>query len=194
MDSENFELRLFRLAPVGLLRFVAVLCCLALSNIAVAEPVELNRGQINAAFVAKFANYVNWRSDPGALISVCVVGQDDLTAAISIIEGAAVGERNIRVATDVAIGDLGKCQIVVVGSSFRKSMPEILAALSAGDALTVSLMPSFLEEGGMVGLIEVDNRVRFEIHWSRVKRHGLSISSRLLRLAAKIVEDDSAAP
>jgi len=46
----------------------------------------------------------------------------------------------------------------------------------------------------MVGLFEENNRVRFEIHWSRVKRHGLSISSRLLRLATKVVEDDSTAP
>ncbi len=55
--------------------------------------------------------------------------------------------------------------------------------MSEPGLLTVGETPGFLEHGGIINLVEVQGRIRFEINQEAAKRAGLTVSSRLLRLA-----------
>jgi hypothetical protein len=52
--------------------------------------------------------------------------------------------------------------------------------------LTVSDLPQFSRRGGMIQFILDGNRVRFEVNLTPAERAGLTLSSELLKLAAKI--------
>ena len=52
--------------------------------------------------------------------------------------------------------------------------------------LTVGDQPNFCQRGGIINLLVLDGRVRFEIDLSRARRSGLKMDSQLLRLASKV--------
>ena len=62
----------------------------------------------------------------------------------------------------------------------------VLQSIESSPILTVSDAPRFLDEGGIVQLKLVDNRVRFAIDATAARRAGLRLSAQLLRLAIQV--------
>ncbi len=58
--------------------------------------------------------------------------------------------------------------------------------LNGSSVLTVSDMPQFSRQGGMVQFILDGSRVRFEINLASAERAGLTLSSELLKLAVNV--------
>ena len=82
------------------------------------------------------------------------------------------------------------CQVLFVGSSERANANHILKSIEKQSILTVSDMPGFIQMGGMVLFNEEGNpenkmkrKKRFTVNLSQVKKAGLKIRSRLLRLS-----------
>jgi hypothetical protein len=46
-------------------------------------------------------------------------------------------------------------------------------------------VPGFLSRGGMINLVEVQGRIRFEINQPAAQKAGLAVSSRLLDLSKR---------
>ncbi|QTN43746.1 YfiR family protein [Marinobacter salsuginis] len=53
--------------------------------------------------------------------------------------------------------------------------------------LTVSDLPEFVRKGGMVGYVKQGNVIRFEINLKAATDAGLTINSRLLELAVRVL-------
>ncbi|MBT3404049.1 MAG: YfiR family protein, partial [Gammaproteobacteria bacterium] len=51
----------------------------------------------------------------------------------------------------------------------------------------VSDNPGGLERGVMINMVTVKGRITFEVNLAEVERHGLKMSSKLLRLAKRII-------
>ena len=75
------------------------------------------------------------------------------------------------------------CQILYIGPSESKYIPQILESLHNVSALTVGETDQFAEQGGMIQLVMEDNRIRFKINPSAASQAGIRISSKLLALA-----------
>jgi hypothetical protein len=56
--------------------------------------------------------------------------------------------------------------------------------------LTIVNHSEFLRSGGIINFVVKDNKTRFEINIAAAKRTNLKISSKLLRLAIKVLEKD----
>lgn len=54
--------------------------------------------------------------------------------------------------------------------------------------LTVGDRARFARTGGMVGLVTVDNKIRFEVNLRMARASGLRIQAALLRLATEVIE------
>ena len=52
--------------------------------------------------------------------------------------------------------------------------------------LTVGEGARFLQQGGLISFVLEDNRVRFDVNKSAVDRAGLTVSSKLLRVARNV--------
>ncbi len=57
--------------------------------------------------------------------------------------------------------------------------------------LTVADTKGFLESGGIINFLMEDKKVRFEINVTAAKKSKLKISSKLLRLAKRVVKEKS---
>jgi len=64
---------------------------------------------------------------------------------------------------------------------------DILVSLSKKHILTISDVDSFIEVGGIVQFVTVGRKIKFKINNKSAQKAGIKISSKLLRLAIKVV-------
>lgn len=143
------------------------------------------QNEIKAAFVFNFARFTKWPPDrfegPSDPIRVCAHEGHTLADALGTIDGKKVGARAIAVATYPAGGPLGTgCHIAL--------LPLGPVSIPQRGMLTVGETPDFIERGGAVGLLQVGRQVRFQINQTSIREAELEMSSKLLRLATRVVK------
>jgi hypothetical protein len=153
---------------------------------------EANEYLVKAAFVYNFAKFTTWPTDsfadPSEPITLCVVGDHDYGEAFDSINGKSVGGRAVSVKYLNALKPQDQCHVIFVARSEQSRLRKIVKANQKVQALTVSDMDGFVEEGGMIRLVrEPDDRISFEINPKSADEAGLKLSSKLLNLAKRIV-------
>ncbi len=173
-----------------LAKFVACLC--AATSLTGASPPpsrsDVSEYQIKAAFVYNFAKFVEWpageASSGGPALIIGVLGEDPFGNTLDdTVRGKTVGGRDLAVRRFSSLGKLESCQVLFVSRSVADHLPEILSRIQGSAVLTIGEGERFAREGGMVGLVTEDNKVRFEINVRAAESAGLKISSKLLALA-----------
>jgi hypothetical protein len=79
------------------------------------------------------------------------------------------------------------CQILFIGAEEKKIFPAVLASLKANSVLTVGESENFVQQGGMIGFLLEENKIRFEINLEAAEHAKLRMSSRLLTLAKTVI-------
>ena len=132
---------------------------------------------IKAAFVYDMLKATRWpKVRPGRVV-LCVLGRDPFGAAWRSIEGRPVGKSKLDVLPIKTASDFAGCDALFVGASERTRWPRIHGALGGQPILTMSEMTGFAQDGGMVALMNVDNRLRFDVNLQAVRKAGLSIDA-----------------
>jgi hypothetical protein len=145
--------------------------------------------QVKAAYLANFAKFVEW--PPGAVtddkpIPICVLGQDPFGPVLdAALSGESVDRHPLVARRISAMSDVDGCRIVFVSSN-ETMAGAVVAAAERASVLTVSDMPGFLKQGGMIEFVLDANRVRFEINLAAARTAGLNLSSELLRVAMAV--------
>jgi hypothetical protein len=144
-----------------------------------AEPLEY---AVKAAYLAKFAFYVEWPptafSGPTSPLLLCIVGDDPFGGAIDeAVAGQQVQGRAISVRRMKSVTRDSGCHIAYVGSDARGEN------LRGGSVLVVSDSPS---GGGVINFVLRDNKVRFTVDDEAAFQNGLAISSKLLSVALSV--------
>ncbi len=150
---------------------------------------------VKAAFLVKFADYVDWPPDPSAAsrpFVVAVLGPDpfgdmlDRIVANKRVHGRRLVARRVTTADEAASAD-----IVFISARDEKDLNRSLRALEGRPILTVGELDGFAASGGMIGFRLQDNTVRFDINVEPATRARLKLSSQLLKLA-RIVKGGAA--
>jgi hypothetical protein len=178
------EYRLRRLLA-GLLVAVGLWGGLAAAHDQTDAPVEQ---RVKAAMLYNFTRFITWPVAAGPDLQLCVVGRTSLEPALRDIEGKQSQGMSLRLKSGVAEADLVACHMVLIGRSEAGRVDDLLRRLARRPVLTVSDLEGFATRGGVIELLLVDNKVRFDINTAAAQRAGLSISSKLLRLANNIRE------
>lgn len=144
--------------------------------------------QVKAAYLYNFAKFVEWPPEAFASgSSVLVIGILGLNPfgreLAGIVEGKTVSGRKIVTREIERLEETHSCHILFISQSEAGRLGKLLKSLSARPLLTVSDAESFVAMGGMIGLITVENKIKFEINAGAVKRAGLKMSAKLLKLA-----------
>ena len=144
--------------------------------------------QIKAAFLYKFARFVEWPegtfADDGDPIRIGVLGEDPFGGLLDrVVRDRMVQGRRLEIKRLERIEDLQDCHVLFVGSSHKRRLSQILQHLDGSGVLTVGEMSLFARDGGMIRLYTKEERVQFEINVDAAERAGLQISSELLKLA-----------
>jgi hypothetical protein len=176
-------------------------------------PAQSREYIIKAAFLYNLAKFVDWpenkATDNNDVITIGIVGKDPFGNAIDPIEGKQVKGRKLlfkkiqgpsqlpnKSDDDKAklreyIEQWRKCQIVFICSSEKRDFQEIIKSFTDYHVLTVGEMDKFIESGGILNLIPNEQKVVFEVNLVAARRAKLRISSEVLRLAKRIIKDES---
>lgn len=153
--------------------------------------------EVKAAFLYRFAQFVRWPDDaakPPGRMELCLAGDNPFGDALSRLDGKTVNGKPL-VVREIRLGEpLTPCHLLYIGASEWPHLGPILRASEREHVLTVADMDGFVQRGGMIGLVTLDNRVGFDIHLGEVRDAGLEISSRVLGLARQVIEDAEVLP
>ena len=117
-------------------------------------------------------------------MNLCIIGRDPFGLTIDIsTNGKLVKGRPIIVRRIQQIDDVGTCHVLFVSSSEIGRFPEIIESVSDRPVLTVADGGNFAQRGGIINLVKVGNKVRFEINPDAASKAGLQLSAQLLKLA-----------
>lgn len=147
---------------------------------------------VKAAFLFHFAQFVDWPPEAfkgaDSPVTYCTVGEDPFQGALEAsLAGKKIGERTFRVQHLKQMQEIQECQVLFFGPTEKKVIATMLATLKHSPVLTVGESEHFAEEGGMIGFLLEDNKVRFEINLESAEHAKLRISARLLALAKTVI-------
>lgn len=149
------------------------------------EPVgEL---ELKAAYIFNFIQFIEWpdsEGDSAQEMSLCVSPFSPLKRPLSALEGKPAGKgRTLRVRL-LEPGNLRQCRVVVLNNMDVEPALRALRTLPvAHGVLTVSDELTFVNPEIVIALALRDGRIVFGISPDAASKAGLTISSRLLRLA-----------
>ena len=149
-----------------------------------------NEYEVKAAFLYKFASFVEWPPSSRATpLCIGVLGQDPFGAALDeVVKGKFINNREFSIKRFKSGKDAAACHIIFISASEKNRVRAILDSLAGRSILTVSDVPGFCRGGGMIDFELLDQKVRFEINPEAAERAGLKVSSKLLSVA-KIVRE-----
>jgi hypothetical protein len=181
--SPNSAKRAFSVAHV----LLATMLCL-LGATASAQTHTADENQVKAAFLLNFGRFVEWPAtafaDQTGLFRICISGATDVADALGVLTiGQKLNGRAIAVMQIDHHQPLKQCHMLFIGNVPVKERKSLLAEVKGTSAFTVAEEKDFVNEGGMLGLVNTDNRISFEINQQIAEEAGLKISSRLLSLA-----------
>lgn len=162
------------------------LCLQLLPAVARAEGPVQAEYQVKAAFLYNFARFTNWPVDESGKFRLCILGSNPFDGDIDALRGKPVHDLPLTVSYINNPADAGSCQLLFISKSMTETVAEIIPAVGRYPVLTVSDMDDFINHGGIIGFLQVDNKIRFEINITAASEAGLSISSKLLSLATTV--------
>lgn len=144
--------------------------------------------RVKAAYLYKFASYVEWPDDqPSEPITIGVLGARAFAEELlAITAGRSVDGRSIRVRQVVQGDELDGLQILFIGRQEAPRLDRRLAPVIGQPILTVTESDGALAAGSIVNFAVVEDRVRFEISLPAAHRNRLRLSSQLLAVAQRV--------
>ena len=168
---------------------VSLTLCLLFPVASVADPQP--ETQIKAAYLARLAPFVVWPgtlfTGPNVPLALCIQGDDPFGPMLDqMTSGQGVGSHPIIVRRIERLDADSGCQIAYLGGSPAQSQAAALKAVDGKPVLTVTDGDGEGGGKGIVHFVLIGGRVRFEIDAGRADQAGLTISSKLLALAAGV--------
>jgi hypothetical protein len=184
--SPNSAKRAFPAAGVLL---AAMLCLLGAT--APAQASSADEDQVKAAFLLNFGKFVEWPATAFAgqaePFRICITGAKDVANALGVLAiGQKLNGREISVLLIEHHQPVKQCHMLFIGNVTAKDSKALLAEAKGTWVFTVTNEKNFLDNGSMLGLVNTDNRISFEINQQLAEDAGLKISSKLLSLAKAV--------
>jgi hypothetical protein len=170
---------------------VWVFCCGALS-VQSAE-TRAPEAEVRAAIVFNVLLFVGWpeiRNASASTVRLCII-EDDATAIVlrSRFEGESVGKAKLVFDNLNESGaDPSTCNAVFIGGNNPTALYRTATALRGQPILVFGEGNLAMENGAMIGLVLSGNRYVIDLNLGALQRERLSVSSKLIRLARKVLE------
>lgn len=168
------------------------LLCAWLVTAASSAATAPSEPHLRALFVYKFTTMIEW---PGEALgaddepfSICLLGADPTEGEMQrSVSGQKSHQRTIAVRELAAPAADAPCQVAYVAFDDADEQRRALDHYGGTSTLTVSHLAGFADEGGMIELVTESDRIRFRINQGAIERAGLSLDSKLLRLAVDVL-------
>ncbi len=170
-----------------------LLLCLALlfSECLIADDGNLEY-KVKAAYLYNFTKFVTWPEIKSETFNVCLLGDDPFGHVIGLIEKKTAFTLPIKVIrlpefnSNLTAG----CHILYLNAvnNAKTVFDKINGAQQKLKALVVGEGEDFASDGGMIGFVNRDGKIRLQINPQSIKLAGLMVSAKLLEISEIIKE------
>lgn len=152
-------------------------------------------GALEAAYIYNFTKFTSWPKNTWTIghqnnLNLCLYGQDDIIDELKLLNGKKVQHKIISTTHSITEESLGYCHVLYISPSQLRRYEYIINILADKPVLTIGNDPRFLNAGGIISLVQQEDKLRFEVNVETLKHTPLTLSSKLLALA--IISDDGA--
>lgn len=192
MHSDNTGIRAFsRPLLAVVLAVIAALVPAAVSLSAEAELRGRGEYEIKAALVYNFLKFVEWPSKAaGSEIRLCVLGEISRAGSLADLDSQTVAGRRL-VVVQADLRDVRGCDVLFLMKGEEQRLPKILEAVKGGGTLTIGEAEELGRKGVIINFLIVRKKVRFEINADAARAAGITISSKLMKLAGAVYDSMS---
>ena len=155
-----------------------------------AQSGSTRESAVKAAFLYKFAGFVEWpagtfsRADEPLVIGV--LGNDAVLADLDqVVVGRTLEGRPIRVRRMREDDSAERVPVLLIGATREGRLRELAAAVP-GPVLIVTEQPDGLRLGGVLNFVQDGGRIRFTASVTAAEARGLRLSARLLAVAQAV--------
>lgn len=152
-----------------------------------------NEYNIKAALLFNLTKMVTWpekrltASEPD--FQVCLFGDNPFDSRLNGFTRKTVSDHPVKIVTDVSLDELDQCHIVFISKEGIRHLANILYRINQKGILSVGDTAGFLEQGGMINFVKLNDRMNIEINQCIANKSGFEIDAKLLALASTIIRD-----
>lgn len=187
----RYPSRVYKGSKIMLARILFIIALVFISLPATANEVS-REYMIKAAFIYNFTKFIVWpQQDSNSNVdsfNVCILGDNRLSAASSTIQGKLVHGKILQIKYIKNVEKKAECEIIFFAISNTERLKKALESMKGMSILSVGDSRDFIDNGGIIGLFENNNKVRFDINQLAANESGLKINSRLLELANRVID------
>lgn len=149
--------------------------------------------QIKAAMLYKFIGYSSWPdsrfASPDSAYRIYILGAEDIKNELEIVVAERrVNNRSIEVYSASTVNQLEDAHMVFVSRQMEKVLPRLSTLAKKNSLLIVTEHDEGIVPGSTINLRRLDDRIGFDISLASTQDYGISLSSRLLSVAASVQE------
>ncbi|HEV8442415.1 MAG TPA: YfiR family protein [Steroidobacteraceae bacterium] len=172
-------------------RRYAVRAALLVCALTIMQPLQaavFSADAVKAAFLYRFASYVEWPEDaPDGPLVIAVSGADQVAEQLGeLLPKVNVDGRPVEVRRVSKPAELDGVHILYVGPDSLARTRALRTAALDRPILIVTDDAKGLDSGGVINFVEAEHNVRFEISLLAADRARLKINSALLSVAARV--------
>ena len=175
----------------------SLLVIAALLATAQAYAAQFSADAMKAAFLFRFASYIDWPEDAGSTgpFVIAVYGAEGVAKQLDVLlPKMTVHDRPAQVRRITRVSELDGVQILYVGPTQPLARSRALrAAAIERPILIVTDDEHGLDAGGVINFLEEPRDVRFEVSLAAADRARLKIAAALLSVAARVERRPQAA-
>ncbi len=181
-----------RNGPRTILLLTAVLCLVAfqpgVSPVAHAATPSPEY-QLKASYLYHFTKFIRWPQGAlpagGGDFNLCVVGNDPFGKAIDAIAGKPAWDNTIRVSRHADASSAKSCHMVFIKVGGGSAQQAAIAELKRSGVLLIGEGDRFIEQGGILRFVTIQDKIRFEISESAATAANLEVGAKLLSVAIR---------
>lgn len=163
---------------------LCVLLLLASASQAQEAPLTSREKELKVAFLYNFALYTEWPGLQSDGLTLCVLGRDDLGTTLDVVASRQINNKPITVRRLELPANLTGCHMVYIPSASHVQTSTVLKDLRQKPILSVKDGAS--SDYATINLDREGSRLVFDINNSNARNVGLTLSSKLLRLARSV--------
>lgn len=167
----------------GKLCLVLVLTGLIIGNAYAETETE---SAVKIGFLYNFFKFIDWpqSADTSGGYCLCTTGDNSLGNSLLALQDKTINNKPLGIKRGVSVKELKNCHMVFIGADEDISKP--FGDLQGLAVVTVSDKPDFINQGGMIGLVQYNNRLAFEVNLDAANAVDIHISAKILELAKRI--------
>lgn len=154
-----------------------------------AETIPSPEYQLKASYIYHFTKFIEWPAEKiasgGGNFSICVLGQDPFGKALDVISGKKAHGARIGVFRIEAPGTRD-CHIVFVNAPSPEVEKGLIEVIRTPGVLVIGESEAFIENGGLLRFLTLNDRVRFQIDEEAAEAAGLDIAKKLMSVAVPL--------